>query len=147
MRRITYEFYLKIHSSDMYNHTTTRIILIIKMSQEKTTNEIRVSLTTYLKSGEATQEEIEEFEKWCGNFAERGKKGRYEAYRFRAVLLRKRRAPFKKSARFIFHDLLKDYMRHISPGEIVNDDPPCNAVEVSANIFVRYVVRYLDDAF
>ena len=38
-------------------------------------------------------------------------------------------------------------MRHISPGEIVNDDPPCNAVEVSANIFVRYVVRYLDDAF
>ena len=40
-----------------------------------------------------------------------------------AVLLRKRRAPFKKSARFIFHDLLKDFMRHISPGEIVNDDP------------------------
>ena len=98
----------------MYNHATPRIILIIKMSQEKTTNEIRVSLTTYLKSGEATQQEIEEFEKWCGNFAERGKKGRYEAYRLWAVLLRKRRAPFKKkSARFIFHDLLKDYMRHI----------------------------------
>ena len=42
------------------------------------------------------------------------------------------KSTLKKSARFIFHDLLKDYMRQISPGEIVNDDHQCNAVEVSA---------------
>ena len=74
MRSITYEFYLKIHSSDMYNHTATRIILIIKMSQEKTTNEIRILLTTYLKSGEATQEEIEEFEKMVAEISQKGER-------------------------------------------------------------------------
>lgn len=104
------------------------------------------TVTEYLRSGGATADEIDDFLDFCGVFRNQGKVGRYETYRLWARCLRKRRTPFKQGGKFIFHEDLKNYMRYISAGDIVDAESPPDAVFVSADDFVKYVVRYLDDA-
>lgn len=102
---------------------------------------------TYLRSGGASNDEIDDFIDFCGYFANEGKTGRYECYRLWARLLRHRRTHYKKYDHFDFHFVLKDYLRHVSKGEIVDADPPSGAVVVPPEDFVKFVVRYLDDAY
>ena len=80
-------------------------------------------------------------------YKDKGKVGWYEVYRLWARSLRHRRTPYKKHGIFDFHEGLKGYMRAISYGDIVDANAPLDAVVVPAENFVRYVVRYVDEAF
>ena len=41
----------------------------------------------------------------------------------------------------------KIFMRHVSAGDIVDAAAPPHAVAITATEFVKYVVKYIDDAF
>ena len=105
------------------------------------------AVSDYLKRGGATNDEIDDFLDFCGNFADTGKVGRYKAYRLWARLLRHSRTPFKKHGHFDFNECLKTYLRSVSKGEIVDADPPNDAIVIEAEHFVKFVVRHLDEAF
>ena len=81
-----------------------------------------------LRGGGATNYETDDFFYFCSTFKDRGKKARYEVYRLWARLLRHRRTPYKKHGRFDFHDDLKWYLRDVTKGEAVDDDPPSDAI-------------------
>ena len=57
------------------------------------------------------------------------------------------RTKYKKHDIFDFDITLKTYLRCISSGDIVDADPPPNAVVVSPEHFVKFVVKYLDESF
>ena len=105
------------------------------------------SAADYLHNGEATNDKIDDFFDFCDTFKDGGKKARYEVYQLWARLLRHRRTPYKKHGRFDFDENIKWYLRNVTKGEIVDDDPPADAIKVDAASFVKYVVRHLDEAF
>ena len=80
------------------------------------------AVTDYLRTGGASNEEVDDFLDFCSTFKDHGKKGRYEVYRLWARCLRHRRTHFRKHAIFDFHDNLKGYMKSISSGDIVDAD-------------------------
>ena len=51
-----------------------------------------------------------------------------------------------KHGRFDFHNDLKRYLRNATKGEVVDDDPPSNAIVVYPESFVKFVVRNLNKA-
>ena len=53
---------------------------------------------------------------------------------------------YKKHIRFDFHDNLKWYLRDVTKGEVADDDPPSDAIDVDSESFVKFVVRHLDEA-
>ena len=83
---------------------------------------------------------------FCSTFKDGGKKTRYEVYRHWARLLRHRRTCYKKHGRFDFHDDLKWYLRDVTKGEVLGDDPPSDAIYVDSGSFVKIVIRHLDEA-
>ena len=102
----------------------------------------------YLMEGRATNDECDDFLDWCLTLGKAGgKKARYEIYRLWARILRKRRTPFSPRDMFIFADPLKNYLRKISGGDITDDPPRVGAKDISNDMFVKYVVKYLDDGF
>ena len=111
-----------------------------------------MDLVAYLESGGATEREIEDFSEWCVTMCagENGdadeKRRRYMCYRLWAKLLRMRRTPYPPRTRFIYDTCLKDYLRYLTGGDIVDADPYDGAVRVGSGDFVKYVVRHLDDA-
>ena len=38
-------------------------------------------------------------------------------------------------------------VRNVTKGQIVDDDPPSDAIELDPDSFVKYVVEHLDEAF
>ena len=105
------------------------------------------NVANYLRSGDATNDEIDDFLDFCEMFKDKGKSGRYEVYRLWARLLRHRRTPYKKHGRFDFDDTLKWYLRRVSKGDIVDADPPPDAIIIPADHFVKFVIRHLDEAY
>ena len=107
----------------------------------------------YLRLGGAAVLEIEDFEDWCTQLCQAQqeenveKRIRYCVYRFWAKLLRKRRTPIHYKDVFIYDEILKDYIRFLTGGAVVGQDPRAGAKTVSASQFVKHVVRRLDDAF
>ena len=101
----------------------------------------------YLREGGAKNDEIDDFLDFVSTFKDGGKEARYECYRLWARLLRHKRTPYKKYDHFNFDARLKDYLRMVSKGDIVDAPPPLDATIVSPEHFVKFVVRYLDDAF
>ena len=111
------------------------------------------NVINYLRSGGATQGQIDDFIDWCnviclqpgGNGDE--KRRRFWCYRMWARLLRKRRTPFPRDGKFIIHECLKVYLRKLTGGDPV--DPPCRvgSIRIQNSDFVKYVVRFLDDAY
>ena len=75
------------------------------------------------------------------------KRRRYVCYRLWAKLLRARRSPYKQDARFDFDEPLKEYLRHLTGGDVTDAPPPPGAVRPSSANFVKYVVCNLDDCF
>ena len=108
---------------------------------------LTTSVSNYLRDGGATSDEIDDFLNFCSIFKEGGIKARYEVYRLWARLLRHRRTPFKKHGKFDFDGSLKWYLRSVTKGDVVDDDPPPDAIVVTKEQFVRYVLRHLDEAF
>ena len=104
-------------------------------------------LRHYLRVGGATEIEIEEFVQFCQLFEDTGKEGRYEVYRLWARLLRHRRTPYHRHQVFDFSPKLKDFMRVVASADIVDAPAPAHAVYISATNFVKFVARYLDQAF
>ena len=101
-----------------------------------------------MKEGRATNDECDDFLDWFLTLGKAGgKKARYEIYRLWARILRKRRTPFSPHDMFIFADPLKNYLRKISGGDITDDPPRVGAKDISNDMFVKYVVKYLDDGF
>ena len=94
----------------------------------------------------ATNDEIDDFLNFCGTFKDGGKKALYEVYRLWARLSRHRRTPYKKHGRSDFYDDLKWYLRDVTKEEVVDDDPPSDAIYVDSESFVEFVIRYLDEA-
>ena len=101
----------------------------------------------YLLLGGASDSEIDDFAEICQLFEDSGKEGRYEVYRLWARLLRHRRTPYRRTQVFDFADVLKDFIRVVVPGDIVDAPAPENAVLITAQNFVKFVVRYIDQAF
>ena len=107
----------------------------------------------YLWRGGASLDEIGDFRDWCTQLCQAQqeeaveKRIRYCVYRLWAKLLRKRRTPFHYKDVFIYDDSLKNYIRHLTGGQVVGQDPRAGAKHVSSMQFVEYVVRRLDDAF
>ena len=81
----------------------------------------------------------------CSTFKDE-EKVRYVVYRLWARLLRYRRTPYKKHERLDFHDDLKRYLWDVTKGEVADDDPPSDTISVDSASFVKFVVRYLDEA-
>jgi hypothetical protein len=110
------------------------------------------NLRIYLRGGAATDAEIDRFMEWChiicnggaGNATSRRR--RYCCYRLWAKLLRKRRTPYRRDDVFDFKKVLKQYIRSIAEGDIADAPPPARAIIVPCKNFVKYVVRYLDEA-
>ena len=71
---------------------------------------------------------------------------RYRCYRLWAKCMRHRRTPFKKYDVFDFPDDLKEYLRYLTGGPVTDDPAPIRAIHVSAKMFVKYVIKHLDDA-
>ena len=121
------------------------------MAQQNESCEQRVA--RYLRSGGATGDDVDDFLDWCIQLctaqqeADVEKRIRYCVYRLWARLLRKRRTPYNRRDRFVYNDAVKNYIRSLTGGEIVNQEPHHGAKHVSASEFVKYVVRRLDDAF
>ena len=121
------------------------------MAQAGETSEQNVR--RYLRLGGASVLEIEDFFDWCSQLCRAQqedaveKRIRYSVYRLWAKLLRKRRTPFHHKDVFIYDESLKNYIRFLTGGEIVGQDPRAGAKNISASQFVQYVVRRLDDAF
>lgn len=98
------------------------------------------SAAEYQRNGGPTNNKIHEFFDICGTFEDEGKKERYEAYRLQARLLGHRRTSHKNYGRFDFHDLIKWCLRNITMDEIVDDEPPSDAIEVKSDSFVKFTV-------
>ena len=109
--------------------------------------ERKADVEEYLRSGGATDLQIQDFFDFCEHFHGQGKVGRNEVCRLWARCLRHRRTPYRKHGHFDFHSALKWYMRSISEGDIVDADPPEDAIFVSPENFVKYVVHHLDESF
>ena len=105
------------------------------------------AVAKYLKDEGATNDEVDDFLDFIGYFKDSEKKGRYEVYRLWARLLRHRRTPFKKHDHFDFDPSIKDYLRFVSKGEIVDADVPSDAVKVSSTDFIKFVIRHLNESF
>ena len=111
------------------------------------------NVTEYLAVGGATESEINDFLDWCmvmciqpgGNGDE--KRRLFWCYRMWARLLRKRRTPFPSDGKFTFDECLKKYMRHLTGGDITDAPNPLGAIYIRNKDFVKYVVRYVDDAY
>ena len=54
---------------------------------------------------------------------------------------------FKRHDRFYFNKCLKNDLRFVSKGEIVDVEPIANAIYVSPVDFIRYVVKHIDEPF
>ena len=102
-----------------------------------------IKAAEYLRGGQMTKQIYFYF---CSTFKDGGKKARYEVYRLWAGLFRHRRTPYKKYGRYDFHDDLKWYLRDVTKGEVVDNDPPSNAINVDSESFVKCVVRHSDKA-
>ena len=110
------------------------------------------AMRRYLRSGGATEDEIDDFIDWCyviclggaGHATER--RWRFCCYRLWANLMRHRRTPHPRNGRFDFDETLKQYIRTISPGDVLDAAPPAEAIVASSTEFVKFVVRHLDDA-
>ena len=107
----------------------------------------KAALVSFLRDLGARNHEITDFLDVCDLYTDMGKAGRYEVYRLWARCLRHRRTHFSPTGKFTFPEPLYTYMRHISAGDIVDADPPANAVLVSGRNFVEFVVKHIDDAF
>ena len=155
MRRSKVTWVLKENSADadtvlFITYTLTQHIFRNMAAANESTEQ---QVTRYLRSGGASGDDIADFFDWCIQLctgqqeADVEKRIRYNVYRLWARLLRKRRAPFSRRDRFVFDDRLKNYIRHLTGGEIVDQEPHAGARHVTATQFVDHVVRRLDDAF
>ena len=99
-----------------------------------------------LRLGGATNKEVDDFLDFY-LFRDQGDTARYECSRLWESLLRYRETPYKKYDHFDFDEILKDNIRSVTNGEIVDANPPANAVIVSCENFVKFVVPYLDESF
>ena len=61
-------------------------------------------------------------------------------------MLRCRRTLYKKHGKFDFHDDLKWYLQDVTKGEVVDDDPPSDAIYFDLESFVKFFVRRFDKA-
>jgi len=111
-----------------------------------------MDLVAYLENGGATDRLIQDFSNWCEIMCGRiigdadEKRRRYVCYKLWAKLLRMRRTPYPPGTRFVYDACLKDYLRHLTGGDIVDADPYDGAVYVGSVEFVKYVVKHLNDA-
>lgn len=114
--------------------------------------EAEENLRVYLSRGGATNDEIDDFIDWVhvlcigGQGNASGRRRRFCCYRLWAKLLRKRRTPYRRDDVFDYNEILKDYVRSVAMGDIMDAPPPHRAIVVSSRNFVKYVVRHLDDA-
>ena len=98
--------------------------------------DVAASIRDYLSDGGATEYDIERFVEFIDVFEDLGKEGRYEVYRLWSRLLRNRRTPYIRHQVFDFAIELKDYLRVVVAGNIVDAPAPGNAVLVEAENFV-----------
>ena len=97
----------------------------------------------YLRSGGATNDEVDDFLDWSMDLCLTeggdgdGKRRRYTCYRLWAKLLRLRRAPYGPKTRFVYDDRLKDYLRKLTGGDVVDADDYAGAVAPSSECFVK----------
>ena len=93
----------------------------------------------YLRQGGASVPEIEDFIDWCSQLCRAQqeeaveKRIRYCIYRLWAKLLRKRRTPFHYKDVFIYDESLKNYIRFLTDGAVVGQDPRASAKTVLAS--------------
>ena len=107
-----------------------------------------LKVVQYLKQGGATGDEVDDFLDWCITLCkDGGPEKRFMVYRLWAKILRRRRGPFKKKDTFFFEDELKDYLRHLSGGAITNDPPREGSITITKDIFVKHVLRHIDEGY
>ena len=68
-------------------------------------------------------------------------------YRLWARLLRHRRTPFSPRAIFDWDESLKKYLRETTGGDPTDKPPPPEAIKITKENFVVYVVRHIDDCY
>ena len=135
-------FTLCLPQEKQHLHSRSRITVFTTTKMEAV-----AAMRDYLSLGGASDSEIDDFAEICQLFEDSGKEGRYEVYRLWARLLRHRRTPYRRTQVFDFADVLKDFIRVVVPGDIVDAPAPENAVLITAQNFVKFVVRYIDQAF
>ena len=135
---------------DLFNHSLIpRFVINSQVIRQISSFEMAEEIMmAFLQSGKASPEEIKDFVDWCMVICKDGSKpARYQAYTLWANILRGRRTPYKYGAHFIYDNALKNYLRTISGGDITDAEPPKGSVYITAESFVRYVIKHLDDGF
>jgi hypothetical protein len=97
---------------------------------------VAASMRDYLSDGGATEYDIGRFVEFIDVFEDLGKEGRYEVYRLWSRLLSNLRTPYIRHQVFDFSIELKDYLRVVVAGNIVDAAAPGNPVLVAAENFV-----------
>ena len=100
----------------------------------------------YLKEDGATNDKNDDFLDFCSMFSKGQTTVWYECYRLCARLLCHYRTLFKRNDCSDFGKCLKEYLRFLSKGKIVDAKPLANASFCITN-FVKYVVKHLDESF
>ena len=100
----------------------------------------------YLHDGGATNDEMDDLIYFCRTFKDGEKKTHYKVHRLLARFLRHSWTPYKKHGRFDFRSNWKQFLLGGTKREVVDDDPPSNAIYVGSESFVKIVVRLLDKA-
>jgi hypothetical protein len=93
-----------------------------------------------LKEQGATDAQVEALIEYVCGYAGTGQEGRYEMYTTFSRKLRNTQA-FPKSGKFNFPAEVKQYMRSITGGEVVDAEPPSEAIVISLHDFVIYVLK------
>ena len=119
-------------------------------------SETETAVIQYLKSGGATDEEVQGFVTFCPQIVEgidlkkdprHGIKRRYKVYRLWARLLHHRRSRLPHHSKFDFDGILKRYLRDLTEGEVVDDPPNPDSLKITKKQYVDYVVQYSGDYF
>ena len=113
---------------------------------------MNAEVTKLLKDAGASDSEVEEFLQFCSIMTSDNEglcpmKVRWEIYRLWARLCRNKRTKLNQQGWFNFPELTKEHLRALTGPPVADHEPPEEAYHLSAEEFVKFVVRHLEEAF
>jgi hypothetical protein len=88
----------------------------------------------------ATDDQVEALIEYVCGYAGAGQEGRYSMYTTFSRKLRNTQV-YPKNGKFSFPAEVKAFLRTITGGEVVDADPPLDAISISLPDFVKYVLK------
>ena len=105
-----------------------------------------LKVVQYLKQGGTTGDEVDDFLNWYITLCKDGgaRKASHGLSALGKDTTAKTRPP-QKERHIFFEDELKDCLRHLSGEGITNDPPREGSITISKDIFVKHVLKHIDE--